>query len=123
MKLTVWGQLPGMNEFIDANRRNYHAGAKMKKEAEYIVTVCARKTLGRWRASSPVIMRYTWIEPNRKRDKDNISGFGRKIIQDALVKAGYLKNDGWREIIGFTDDFAVDKNEPRIEVEIEEVNE
>lgn len=121
MKLTVWGQLPGMNEFIDANRRNYHAGAKMKKEAEYIVTVCARKTLGRWRASGPVFMRYVWIEPNMKRDKDNISGFGRKIIQDALVKAGYLKNDGWRNVVGFSDEFRVDKKEPRIEVEIEEV--
>ena len=123
MKLTVWGQLPGMNEFIDANRRNYHAGAKMKKEAEYIVTVCARKTLQRWRASGPVFMRYTWYEPNRKRDKDNVSGFGRKIIQDALVRAGYLKNDGWNDIVGFSDEFRVDKKEPRIEVEIEEVNE
>lgn len=121
MKLTVWGQLPGMNEFIDANRRNYHAGAKMKKEAEYIVTVCARKTLRRWRASGPVFMRYVWYEPNQKRDLDNISGFGRKIIQDALVKAGYLKNDGWRDIIGFSDEFRVDKKEPRIEVYIEEV--
>lgn len=121
-KLTVWGQLPGLNEYIDACRRNYHAGAKMKKEAEYIVTVCARKTLKRWRASSPVFMRYTWYEPNKHRDKDNISGMGRKIIQDALVTAGYLKNDGWNEIVGFADTFRVDKNEPRIEVEIEEVN-
>lgn len=121
MKLTVWGTLPGLNEIINENRRNYHAGAKLKKEAQYLVTVCARKTLKRWRASKPVFMRYTWYEPNKKRDKDNICAGGRKIIQDALVEAGYLPGDGWKDIVGFSDAFRVDKNEPRIEVDIEEV--
>lgn len=51
---------------------------------------------------------------------DNISSFGRKVIQDALVKAGVLRNDGWKEIRGFSDRFAVDAENPRIEVEIEE---
>lgn len=121
MKLTVWGTLPGLNEIIAENRRNYHAGAKLKKEAQYTVEVCARKTLKRWRASTPVFMHYTWYEPNRKRDKDNIAAGGRKIIQDALVSCGYIKNDGWHDIVGFSDTFRVDKQEPRIEVEIEEV--
>ena len=31
-----------------------------------------------------------------------------------------LRNDGWQNIAGFTDDFAVDKGRPRIEIEIEE---
>lgn len=44
MKLTVWGTLPGLNEIIAENRRNYHAGAKLKKEAQYTVEVCARKS-------------------------------------------------------------------------------
>lgn len=121
MKLTVWGTLPGLNEIIAENRRNYHAGAKLKKEAQYLVTVCIRKTLKRWQASRPVYMRYTWYEPNKKRDKDNIAAGGRKIIQDALVEMKVLKNDGWNDIVGFQDEFRIDKNEPRIEVEIEEV--
>lgn len=122
MKLTIWGQLPGLNEFIDANRRNFHAGAKLKKEAQWLAEISAKKSLKRWRPTGPVYMRYVWYEPSRKRDKDNISGGGRKIIQDALVSAGYLKNDGWADIIGFSDEFRIDKKEPRIEVEIEEVN-
>lgn len=122
VKFTIWGQLPGLNEFIDANRRNYHAGAKLKKEAQFLVVTAARKGLKRWRPAGPVWMTYRWFEPNQRRDKDNISAGGRKIIQDALVEAGVLKNDGWREIRGFTDEFYIDKNEPRIEVEIEEVN-
>ena len=122
MRLTIWGTLPGLNEFIDANRRNYHAGAKLKKEAQFLVVLSARKCLKRWKATGPVWMTYRWYEPNRKRDKDNICAGGRKIIQDALVEAGVLKGDGWGEIAGFTDEFYIDKKEPRIEVEIEEVN-
>lgn len=78
----------------------------------------AKSQLRRVKFDCPVIMRYTWYEPNRKRDKDNISSFGRKCIQDALVKAGVLKNDGWNEIESFSDKFFVDKKNPRIEVEI-----
>lgn len=123
MRLTVWGTLPGLNEIIAENRRNYHAGAKLKKEAQYTVEMCARKTLKRWKASKPVFMHYTWYEPNRKRDKDNIAAGGRKIIQDALVSCGYIKNDGWHDIVGFSDTFRVDKQEPRVEIVIEEVEE
>lgn len=122
MKLTIRGTLPGLNDFIDANRRNYHAGAKLKKEAQYLVELSAKHCLKRWKATGPVFMHYVWFEPNKRRDKDNISGGGRKIIQDALVSAGYLKNDGWLDIIGFSDEFRVDKKDPRIEVTIEEVD-
>ena len=57
-------------------------------------------------------------EKDRRRDKDNICAFGRKVIQDALVKARYLSNDGWKNIRGFEDHFEVDAKNPRIEVEI-----
>ena len=51
-------------------------------------------------------------------DKDNIA-FAKKFIQDSLVHAGVLANDGWNQIEGFTDDFAVDPKNPRVEVTIE----
>ena len=54
-----------------------------------------------------------------RRDKDNIA-FAKKFIQDSLVHAGVLQNDGWKHIEHFTDDFAVDPKNPRVEVVIEE---
>lgn len=63
-------------------------------------------------------MHYRWIERDRRRDKDNIAAFGRKVIQDALVRMKALRNDGWNNIEGFSDEFAVDKKKPRIEVTI-----
>ena len=90
----------------------------MKREAEAIVLYSAKASRLK-KITNPVIMHYTWTEQNRKRDKDNISSFGRKVIQDALVKGGYLQNDGWSQIEGFTDSFQI--GEPMIEVEFEEV--
>ena len=66
-------------------------------------------------------MSYRWYEPNKRRDLDNVSSYGRKVIQDALVEVGVLKDDSWKQITGFTDAFYVDKKNPRIEVEIEVV--
>lgn len=51
---------------------------------------------------------------------DNIA-FAKKFILDALVKKGVLKDDGWKWVKGFTDEFFVDKKNPRVEVEMEEV--
>lgn len=42
------------------------------------------------------------------------------VSLDALVETGVLRNDGWSEIEGFSDDFALDPKNPRVEVTIEE---
>ena len=68
-----------------------------------------------------IFIHYTFYEPNTRRDKDNIAGYFHKVFQDALVQAGCIENDGWKNIKGWTDDFEVDKKFPRIEVVIEEV--
>lgn len=47
----------------------------------------------------------------------------KKFILDALVKNSVIQSDGWRGVAGFSDLFAVDKDNPRIEVEIVEVGE
>lgn len=119
-KLIIPGILPGLNEYINAERRNKYEAAAMKKQCEHIVIAEAKRQI-RHKIKTPVIMRYSWIEKNRRRDKDNISSFGRKVIQDGLVKAGILPDDGWNQIESFSDEFEVDKHNPRVEVEIEEV--
>ena len=121
MKLVISGRLYGLNEYIAACRRNPYTGARMKNESESLVMMEIRSQLRGRRIKKPVIMKYKWFEKDRRRDLDNISSFGRKVIQDALVKTRVLENDGWRHIIGFSDEFYIDKKSPRIEVEITEV--
>lgn len=91
----------------------------MKKQAENVIGYMIKTQLRGVHFKHPVVIHYLWIEPSRRRDKDNIA-FAKKFIQDALVKTGVLENDGWNQIEHFTDDFAVDPKDPRIEVTIEE---
>lgn len=119
-KLIIPGLLPGLNEYTEANRINRYKAAAMKNQAENVIGLMIKSQMRKIEIIKPVIINYTWIEANRKRDKDNIC-FAKKFIQDALVKTKVLKNDGWKEIEGFTDSFKVDKKNPRVEVEIVEV--
>ena len=98
MKLIIPGKLPGMNEYISAERTNRYEAAAMKREAEKLVIYAARSSLRGWKAKGPVMMHYLWVEKDRK-------------------------NDGWNDIVGFTDSFGVDKGNPHIEVIIEEISE
>lgn len=118
-KLTIPGMLPGLNAYMDAERTNKYKAASMKKQAENVIGFMIKTQLQGVEFTRPVVIRYSWIEPNRRRDKDNIA-FAKKFIQDSLVKMGVLKNDGWKEIEYFTDAFAVDAKNPRVEVTIEE---
>ncbi|MCM1128221.1 MAG: RusA family crossover junction endodeoxyribonuclease [Lachnospiraceae bacterium] len=120
-KLIIPGRLDCLNDYIAAERVNRYKGAKMKAINENIVAAAVMQCMRGLEIEKPVFMEYTWIEPNRRRDKDNISSFGRKVIQDALVITGVLKDDGWKYVSGFSDRFKVDKKNPRIEILIKEI--
>ena len=117
VKLVIPGRLPGLNDYIKAERGNKYVAAKIKRETEAMIVLAIRSKLRGARFHAPVTMHYCWYEPNTRRDKDNIS-FARKFVQDALVGAGVLQGDGWKHIDGFTDRFFVDANIPRVEVTI-----
>ena len=119
-KFTIQGRLDGLNEYTAANRTNPYKGGKMKKDNEEVVIWSIRQQLKGLHIDVPVILKYDFYEPNRRRDLDNISSFAIKVIQDALVKTEVIKNDGWSEIIGFNTQFYIDKDNPRIEVTIVE---
>lgn len=117
--LVIPGTLPGLNEYIDAERSSRYKAAVMKRRIQRDISVMIRSQLRGVRFKAPVVMHYAWYEPNRKRDKDNVVA-ARKFVQDALVKAGVLENDGWRHVEGFTDQVMLDVRNPRVEVVIEE---
>ena len=119
-RIVIPGRFPGLNDFIDANRRGrgtWNAGNSMKQRDQNTIRQYIPKGM---RFKGKIFIEYNFFEPNAKRDKDNISGYFHKIFQDALVQAGCIENDGWKTIKGMTDYFEVDKANPRIEVFIQE---
>src|SRR3990167_2386362 len=59
---------------------------------------------------------FHWYCKNKKKDKDNISSGGRKLLFDTMVAINWLKNDGWNEIGDWEDEFYVDAENPRVEI-------
>lgn len=118
--LTIDGRLSGINEYTSACRSNPYKGASMKRHDAAVVEIAIYKcNLNGLHITKPVKLNYTFYEKDRRRDLDNVSGWAHKVIQDVLVELGVLSDDGWDEITGYTDSFAVDKENPRIELEIE----
>lgn len=122
MTFTIQGRLDGLNEYVLKCRTNKYAGAKLKEANESKVRRAVFNSIGAHykKITGKVHITYKWYEATKRRDLDNIA-FAKKFIQDALVDIGVLEGDGWRYIVGFTDEFYIDKERPRIEVIIKEV--
>lgn len=119
-KLIIPGRLPGLNEYVSAERANRYKGAKLKSRSERIISDEIAMQLKGIQIKNPVEMHYLWIERDMRRDRDNVA-FAKKFVQDALVGARVLANDDCKHVVGFSDRFGVDKDNPRIEITIREV--
>lgn len=119
-KLIIPGTLSSLNKYIEAERANRYKGASLKRTNEKSIAVAIKQCLKGIEIKKPVEMHYLWIVPNKKTDRDNVA-FAKKFVQDALVQCGVLKDDGWKHIVGFSDRFEVDRENPRIEVLIKEI--
>lgn len=118
-KLEINQRLPSLNEYIKECNRHYRAGARFKSEIEEMIGWEIKRCLGNLKICNPVKIHFTWIEHNKKRDRDNIVS-AKKFIQDALVKNKVLKNDTQKWIVDIQDTIEYAK-ESKVIVELEEV--
>ena len=117
MKLIIPGELVDLNTYINAERANRYAGAEIKKKMTDYITLIAKRL--KTKIEPPVKIRFKWYTKNLRIDPDN-TAFAKKFVLDGIVKAGILENDSRRYIKGFTDEFDLDPEDPRVEVEIVE---
>ncbi len=122
-KIVIPGELPDLNTIIAESKRGrgkWQPYNEMKQEYTNIVAWIAKSEIKK--QLKKIDLEITWICPNRRKDKDNISGGGTKFILDGLVAAEVIENDGWKQIGDIYHKFKVDKHNPRVEVEIREVS-
>lgn len=122
-QLFIEGPLPGLNDLIaDAkvrkNKFSFYAKTKKLWTEIILYSVLEQRLVPVKRAW----LNFTWIEPNRMRDPDNISSGGRKLVLDGLRESGIIPNDGWKDIAGYSDKFCVagKDNKPGVLVVIRE---
>ena len=126
-KFSIVGQFYGKNTFPDLNNfltaygRHPQVGGKIKKEFMIVACNFIRKDLRGVKITKRVKIHYRFYEQSKRRDPSNVASFAVKVIEDALQKCGVIENDGWANIAGYSQDFFVDKDNPRIEVTITEV--
>lgn len=119
MKLIIPGELTDLNSYIKALNGNRWSGNKIKQDETERVAMEARiirmqEVPEDW---YPVRIHYKWFSKDQRKDTDNVA-FSKKFINDGLVEAGVLENDSRKYVAGFFDDFYIDKDNPRTEVEI-----
>ena len=114
--MVIPGRMPGLNDYVRAERANRFAASKMKKEQTERAGIAAvEQRMPRFSGRVEIV--FTWVEENRRRDMDNVA-FAKKFILDGLVRAGVIKDDTPRYVAGLSDRFAYDRQHPRIEVEV-----
>ena len=69
------------------------------------------------RVTTPINLKITWYCKNKRKDPDNVA-FGVKFILDGMQQARMIENDGFNEIKEIHHYFAMDKDCPRVEIEI-----
>lgn len=97
-KVVIPGELTDLNKFINSQRTNRYAGAKLKKEntQKCCYAFLMAKAAG-LRVTTPINLKITWYCKNKRKDKDNIA-FGIKFILDGMIEARVIANDGWARL-------------------------
>ena len=113
--------LPSLNDLLSEMGRHPMAYNRLKKKLEQVVITSIRRDLDGYKATKRVRLYILWGEKKKgvKRDFDNITGGGSKVINDALVKAGVIKDDNPQWLLPTKSEF-VYTDKPYIEVQIRE---
>lgn len=110
--------MPSLNDYIKALKKFRLVGQAMKTDyTDATHLACKHQKIKPY--TVPVKLEFVYIEKNAKRDPDNIV-FCKKFILDGMVNAGIIPNDTQKYIKTWTEEWMVDKNNPGIEVYIEE---
>ena len=123
-QFTINSTLANLNDYLRAERVTFSSrsgkmqtkGNQLKHDTQNLIIGYIRRDLRGLHIDKPIKIHYRFYEPNRKRDLDNVMSFAMKCIQDSLVLAKVIDNDGWNNITGISAEFFVDAKNPRIEV-------
>lgn len=116
MKIIIEGEFPTLNQVIKASKSHYMAYANQKKQ---FTTLTMLSVKNKPKIDFKANYHFTWYRKTKRADPDNVT-VGQKYVFDGLIKAGLIENDGWKEVGNISHSFRIDKENPRLELEVTE---
>jgi hypothetical protein len=109
-ELWIPRRAPSLNELMQAKSTTYGKGKvrtdaynKLKASWAGTVKLCAiQGGSPEYWSFARCSVHFWLVEPDRRRDPDNIAAGASKLILDGLVKAGVIDGDGWEHITGLS---------------------
>lgn len=106
-ELWIPRRAPNLNDLLRA-KHNDNGYSRLKRGwADTVALVALRR--GPQPSLGPCSVHFELVEPDKRRDPDNIAAAASKLILDGLVKAGVLEGDGWAHIRGLSFSWRVGK--------------
>lgn len=125
-KITIFGFDSGLNELLNGvhydSRTRRIVNLVKRNNDDLIMKQIRFSNLRNVRLKTPVQIHYRFLAKDRRRDRSNIAAGFIKSFEDACQKVGILENDSWEDVYESTCEFWIDKEHPRVEVEIREVS-
>lgn len=90
-----WLLRPGQKK-----RNPYQFNMYNQLKQEWSAMVCSHVVKTGFNKCKASYFHYLLVEPNMKRDPSNIAAAAAKFIEDGLIKAGVIENDGWKQVLG-----------------------
>lgn len=118
-KFILTGTLPDLNAELNAAKTHWSIYSRHKKKWTNDVAWQVKAQI-RNIIDKPIKLSIKYYLNNQKKDPDNIV-FAKKYILDGMVNSGILPNDTLQWIKGFSEDFELDRSNPRIEVTIKPI--
>ena len=119
----------GLNELLKSQEKRYDPRTRRmrvynteKTNNERKIRSCLQKQgFSSVRITNPVEIHYMIYAKDKKHDRQNLGSCLEKCFADALQTMKILPNDSWDWIIKNTFDYDIDRDNPRAEITITEI--
>ena len=129
-KVTIPKWVSGLNELLNHQEKRYDYRTKKmrvfnteKAKNEKIIRECLRKQgMAKVKIEKLIAIHYMIYAKDRKHDRQNLGSCLDKCFCDALQTMKILPNDAWDWVVNLSFDYALDRENPRAEITITELD-
>ena len=116
--------IKGLNELLAGrfyNQRTRTYQNPVKRDNDRVCLMAIRKQLGNLKIENPIKCIFYVFAQDKKHDRGNLSSSIEKSFLDAMQTAKVIKNDTWDNVLDSEFHTYLDRENPRVIVEIIEV--